>query len=203
MVEGKRLVLASASEARARLLNAAGLTFDICKSTVDEDAIRMALGLDGLQPVPDDLAEVLAQTKAQDVSKRETGAFVIGADQVLAVGGEIFTKPGTLEEARDTLFALRGQTHALHSGVCVARDGEILWSHVETAHMTMRSFSPEFVGRYFSEAPASIVESVGAYHYEGLGLHLFDKVVGDYTTVLGLPMMALLDWLRKADVVVT
>lgn len=201
--QGARLVLASASASRQKLLEAAGLSFEVMPANVDEDAIRQALTFDGDQIAPEDLAEVLARAKAEDVSKRVNDAWVIGGDQILAVGDELHTKASNKEEAQEKLLGLRGKTHALHSAVVVAKAGETAWAHVETARMTVRDFSPEFLGNYFSAATDAVLGSVGCYHYEGVGIHLFDKVDGDFSTILGMPMLPLLAHLREQGVVLS
>lgn len=193
------LVLASGSVSRAGMLRAAGLEFVIEPAAVDEPAVRAALERGG-ETLPADVAEVLARAKAEEVSARRPAALVIGADQVLAADGDIFRKPATMDEARSTLLALQGATHQLHTAVSVARAGAAHWTHAETVHMTMRELTPEFVGRYLAETGETALQSVGAYQLEGLGVHLFEKVEGDYFTVLGLPLLPLLAFLRGEGV---
>lgn len=190
------IVLASASPTRQRLLTAAGIPFKAIAACVDEAVIRETLTADGAEVDPADLAEVLARAKAEDVSARHPGSLVIGADQVLSCGGELFTKPGTMDRARDTLLALRGRAHQLHTAVVIAEDGETEWVHVETADLWMRNFSPAFVGRYLAETDDDILGSVGAYQIEGRGIQLFEQIEGDYFAILGLPMLPLLRELR-------
>jgi septum formation protein len=146
---------------------------------------------------PQDVAEVLARAKAEAVSDLAHGAFVIGADQVLALGDEIFAKPDSMEGAREQLLALSGKMHRLLSSVALARDGEVLFAHTEDAALTMRKLSPEFIGRYLAAAGDEILSSVGAYQLEGLGIELFEKIDGDYFSILGLPLLPLLDALRR------
>ena len=190
------LILASESKIRAKLLEAAGLAFIVEPPGLDESAMRQAVsGEDALQP--QDVAEVLARAKAEAVSDLAHGAFVIGADQVLALGDEIFAKPDSMESAREQLRALSGKTHKLQSSVALARDGEILFAHTEEASLTMRKLSPEFIGRYLAAAGEEVLSSVGAYQLEGLGIELFDKIEGDYFSILGLPLLPLLDALRR------
>jgi len=126
---------------------------------------------------------------------------VIGADQLLELDGRIFEKPADMEAARQTLLALRGKTHQLHACVAVARGGDAIWSHSASAYMTMRDFSPGFVGRYLAEAGEQVLTSVGAYQLESLGVHLFEAIEGDYFTILGLPLLPLLDFLRREGAV--
>ena len=190
------LILASGSKIRAKLLEAAGLAFIVEPPGLDESAMRQAVsGEDALQP--QDVAEVLARAKAEAVSDLAHGAFVIGADQVLALGDEIFAKPDSMESARAQLRALSGNTHKLQSSVALAREGEILFAHTEEASLTMRKLSPEFIGRYLAAAGEEVLSSVGAYQLEGLGIELFDKIEGDYFSILGLPLLPLLDALRR------
>ncbi|GGF06457.1 Maf-like protein [Stappia taiwanensis] len=188
------LVLASGSQIRAELLQNAGLTFDIDPARVDERAIEAPLLESDFSP--EDIAQVLAEAKAQEVSERRPGALVIGADQVLDFEGERLTKPADMEAARRQLLAMSGKTHALHSAVAIARDGQTLWRNVGTVRLTMRPFGPEFVGRYLAGVGEVALTSVGAYQLEGPGIQLFSAIDGDYFTVLGLPLLPLLGELR-------
>ncbi|MGI9405586.1 MAG: Maf family protein, partial [Hyphomicrobiaceae bacterium] len=147
--DGQRLVLASGSASRRVLLENAGLIFDVQPAVFDEVAARKAL--DGSGATPGDVAEVLARGKAEEVSAANGDALVIGGDQILALGDEIFEKPDDMEGARRTLLKLRGQTHTLHCAVCLTKGSETVWSHVDTAHMTMRDFSPEWLGQHLAE----------------------------------------------------
>lgn len=196
-----RLILASASAVRAQLLRAAGLSFSVEPSTLDEAAMREAMRADEGEVDPQDVAELLARAKAEDVSARNPGATVIAADQVLALDGRIFTKPETIEAARAQLLDLRGKTHLLHSAVVVAQDGTVDWVRVETAEITMRAFSATFLGRYMAMAGPQVLASVGCYQLEGPGIQLIERISGDYFTVLGLPMFALLGELRDRGMV--
>ncbi len=189
------LVLGSGSASRAALLKAAGIDFEIDPAGIDESAIRKLVTRDR-GAVAGAVADVLARAKAETVSERQPGALVIGSDQVLALEDQIFEKPQTQEEARHTLLKLQGRTHQLHSAVALAREGEVIWAHMESAHLTMRALSPEFIGQYLADAGDMVQQSVGAYQLEGLGVHLFEKIEGDYFTILGLPLLALLTRLR-------
>jgi septum formation protein len=189
------LILGSGSVSRLALLEAAGLEFETDPAGIDESAIRKVVTKDR-GALPSDIADVLARAKAETVSERNPGALVIGADQVLACGEELFEKPQTMAGARRTLLALQGKTHQLHSSVALAREGSVHWAHTETAHLTMRELSPEQIGQYLGLAGEKVLTSVGAYQLEGLGVHLFEEIKGDYFTILGLPMLALLKQLR-------
>jgi septum formation protein len=199
----QQLILASASKARSKLLAGAGLSFGIEPSRVDEAAIRQALlGKDG-EIAPEDLAEVLARAKAQDVSERNPGAVVIGGDQVLAIGDRVFEKSASADDARSQLLELRGRTHMLCSAVVIAEDGEVTWSHVDTAHVTFRNFTPAFVGQYMAMAGPAVFESVGCYQLEGPGVQLIETLSGCAFTVLGMPLLALLAELRQRGIIAT
>ncbi|MCB1509387.1 MAG: Maf family protein [Hyphomicrobiaceae bacterium] len=197
----EKLILASASPARAAMLTAAGLSFEIVPSTLDEDAMRSAMQVEDGEVEPQDVAEVLARAKAEEVSARNPGVTVIAADQVLALGDRIFSKADSMEAARAQLLDLRGKTHLLHSAVALARDGAVDWVRVETAEVTMRSFTATFLGRYMAMAGPKVLASVGGYHLEGPGVQLIERVSGDYFTVLGLPMFALLEELRNRNII--
>ena len=189
------LILGSGSASRAALLSACGLDFEIDPAGIDESAIRKLVTRDRGASAAD-VADVLARAKAETVSERQPGALVIGSDQVLALGDQLFEKPQTNEDARHTLLSLQGKTHQLHSAVALARDGNVHWAHMETAHLTMRPMSPEYIGQYLAEAGDRVRQSVGAYQLEGLGVHLFENIEGDYFTILELPLLALLAQLR-------
>lgn len=192
----ENLVLASSSQSRAAMLRDAGLAFEVVPAEVDEAAIRDVLQKEGDMP-PADVAEVLARAKAEAVSAAHPGAVVIAADQILALDETIFEKPDSMEDARKTLLALRGKTHQLHSAVVLASAGQVTWVHTQSASLTMRDLSAEDVGRYLAAAGEDILSSVGCYQLEALGVHLFEKIDGDYFTILGLPLLALLGQLRE------
>ena len=190
------LILASSSKVRARLLEAAGLAFSIQSPGLDEHAMRQAVGSTGALS-PQDIAEVLARAKAEAVSELMRDAFVIGADQVLAFGDRILAKPDNMEAARKELLDLSGKSHSLHSAVALARNGVTAWAHSETSTLLMRTLTPQFIGRYLAAAGEEVLSSVGAYQLEGLGIQLFEKIDGDYFSILGLPLLPLLDALRR------
>jgi len=191
-----KLVLASASKSRCQLLENAGFSFDIVPAEVDEQAIRdTLLQSDGVEP--GDVAEVLARAKAEAVSAALPDRLVIGADQILGLDGKIFEKPRNMDDARQTLLDLRGKTHALHSSVCVAQAGRVVWHHGDAAYLTLWNLTPEFIGRYLSQAGEAVCQSVGAYQLEGVGVQLFERIEGDYFTILGLPLVPLVAYLRE------
>jgi septum formation protein len=194
------LILASESKARARLLQAAGLAFIAEPPGLDEAAMRQAVSGEEML-APHDVAEVLARAKAEAVSDLARQAYVIGADQVLALGDTILSKPPTMEDARRQLLDLSGKTHTLHTAVAVATGGETIWAEATVATLTMRKLSPQFIGRYLAAAGDQVLASVGAYQLEGLGVQLFEKIDGDYFSILGLPLIPLLDTLRREGVI--
>jgi septum formation protein len=187
-----QIVLASASRARREVLAAAG---------VDEPAIRKEILARGGTFDAGAIAQVLARAKAENVSSRHEGALIIGADQVLALGEELLTKPKDVADARVALSKLRGKTHELHSAVAFAMAGAIAWSHVATARLTMRAFSDAFLDDYLVRAGDRITKSVGAYELEGLGVQLFERIEGDYFTILGLPLLPVLNELRERGMI--
>jgi septum formation protein len=194
------LILASESKSRARLLEAAGLAFIVEPPGLDEATMRQAVSGEKLLS-PHDVAEVLARAKAEAVSDLARMDYVIGADQVLALGDMILSKPASMEDARRQLLDLRGKMHTLHTAVAVATEGETIWAETTVASLTMRKLTPEFIGRYLAAAGDEVLASVGAYQLEGLGVQLFDKIDGDYFSVLGLPLIPLLDTLRREGVI--
>lgn len=194
-----RLVLASTSPFRQALLKNAGLTFDAQPSGIDERTVEAPLVDGGVGP--QDIALVLAEAKAMAVSEDETDALVIGADQTLSLGDDLLHKPADMEAARRHLLKLSGRTHQLNSAVVLARAGETIWRHVESADMTMRSLDPGFIGRYLSRVGDTALQSVGAYQLEGEGVQLFEQIKGDYFTVIGLPMLPLLAELRRLEAI--
>ena len=194
------LILASGSKSRARVLEAAGLAFIVEPPGLDEAVMRQAVGGKGSLS-PHDVAEVLARAKAEAVSDLAPKAYVIGGDQVLALGNTIFSKPDSMEAARRQLLDLSGKTHTLHTAVAVATNGETIWAETTIATLTMRKLSPEFIGRYLAAAGDEVLSSVGAYQLEALGVQLFEKIDGDYFSILGLPLIPLLDTLRREGVI--
>jgi len=194
-----RLLLASASPTRRRLLEQAGLEFSAEAAPIDEDEAKLALEGEGADGPA--LAEALAELKAVAVARRHPGAFVIGADQVLDCEGRRYDKPRDEAAARAQLMALRGRTHQLISALVVVRDGQRLWHHIDRATLTMRPFSPAFLDEYLARSMPGILGSVGAYQLEARGAQLFSRIEGDYFTILGLPLLPLLDFLRPHGLV--
>lgn len=190
------LILASASRGRRNLLAAAGLTFDVVPADIDELTIRQTLLADDARIDPVDIAEVLARAKAEAVSRDHPDRLVIGSDQVLARDARLYGKPADLDEARVMLMSLRGVTHELHTAVALSAGGDTVWAHTETAYLTMRNFSAAFLDGYLAHVGARICGIAGAYEIEGPGVQLFERVEGDYFTIVGLPLLPLLQELR-------
>jgi septum formation protein len=197
----RRLVLASASAHRRKLLEAAGVSFDVVPADIDEGAIKRLL----MAKCADahEIARTLAHEKAKAVGVSLPDAFVVGADQVLACEGQLFDKPGTCPNARMQLERLRGRSHHLHSAVALVQGENVLWQHVENATLAMRAFSDAFLETYLARAGRAILGTVGAYEIEGLGIQLFETISGDTSTIIGLPMLPLLAELRARGIVET
>lgn len=184
------------------MLAAAGVHFTVQAADVDEPAIRARMRKVDANVEPKRIAAVLAAAKAEDVSGKKSGSLIIGADQVLALDRELLSKAPSLAAAREALRKLRGRTHELHSAVAFAENGKITWAYVGTARLTMRDFSDAFLDDYLLRAGDRVGHSVGAYELEGLGVQLFDKIEGDYFTVLGLPLLPVLAELRQRGIIV-
>lgn len=187
------LILASQSAVRKSLLVNAGVAVEPFPADIDERAIQKDSGLTD----PGKIAALLANEKAKFVSAQHPKRYVVGADQTLALGDRLFSKPANRAAAEAQIATLAGQTHELHSAVSVARDGVSLFSHVSVARMTMRGLSKSEVAAYVDEAGDAVLVSVGAYQLEKTGVHLFERIDGDHFTILGLPLLPLLDFLRS------
>lgn len=194
----ERLILASKSAARRAMLEGAAVPFTVHVADVDEDAIKAQLADHDAA----DLAVELARAKALAVSRHHEDAWVLGADQTLAFDGGLVSKAKSLEAARAGLMQMRGRSHQLHSGAALARNGQVVWSGVDTATLTMRDFSDAFLDSYLATEGDALLSCVGSYRLEGMGAQLFDRVEGDYFTVLGLPLWPVLAQLRRAGVLV-
>ncbi|PWJ91372.1 septum formation protein [Mesorhizobium loti] len=190
----EKIILASGSPFRKAMLVSAGVDVEAVPADVDERALEAPLQDSGVSP--EDVALVLAEAKATEVSERKPGALVLGCDQTLSLGDEVFHKPADREGARRHLLALSGKTHQLNSAAVLVRDGKVLWRHVGIASMTMRKLDPAFIGRHLARVGAKALSSVGAYQIEGEGIQLFDKIEGDHFTIVGLPLLPLLAELR-------
>jgi septum formation protein len=188
------LVLASKSTIRHAILRDAGIPVAVEPADIDERAIEQRSAKEDAG----ELAAVLACEKARTVAARFPGRLVLGADQTLALGERRFSKPADRAGARGQLAALRGQTHELHSAVALARGSSVLFEHREVARLTMRSFSDQFLEAYLDAAGAAVTASVGGYQLEKVGIQLFEHIQGDHFTILGLPLVPLLDYLRTA-----
>ena len=187
------LILASQSRARQTLLGNAGIPFEAVPADIDERTVQKNSGLSA----PNEIAGLLAREKALFVSSKNSGRYVVGADQTLALGDRLFSKPSGRAQAAEQLRSLAGSSHELHSAVAVARDGQIMFADVSLARMTMRPLSESEIAGYLDAAGEAVTTSVGAYQLEGLGVHLFERIEGDHFTILGLPLLPLLAFLRS------
>jgi septum formation protein len=201
MADAERLILASGSAARRRMLEAAGLTFAVIPADIDEGSIQALMVSESDCVEAADVAAVLAQEKALAVARAHPDALVIGSDQILALGRRMMAKAANVAEARETLDHLRGRTHELVSAVALAHGDVIVWQAVDSAQLTMRRFSDEFLANYLARGGDAILKSVGCYELEGRGVQLFDRIEGDYFTILGMPLLPLLAELRVRGMV--
>lgn len=188
-----RLILASASRSRQKLLASAGVQVETVPARIDEEAVRASLDVEGAKPR--DVADALAEMKAAKVAERNPDAIVIGSDQVLAFHGRVWAKAGDREAAREQLCQMRGDTHFLISAVVVYHRAEPVWRTIDEVRLTMRNFSDGYLDDYLDRNWDEVRHSVGSYHLEGEGARLFETVEGDYFTVLGLPLLPLLNYL--------
>lgn len=193
--ERQPLILASQSAVRKSLLANAGISVETIPADIDERAIHYSSGLKN----PGEIAALLAEEKAKFISLKHPGRYVVGADQTLALGERLFSKPANRATASAQIATLSGQIHELHSAVSVAKDGAPLFSHVSVARMTMRSLTEREIAAYIEEAGDAVTSSVGAYQLERTGVHLFERIDGDHFTILGLPLLPLLGFLRSRN----
>lgn len=198
-MEIQQIILASASTHRAKLLHAAAIPFKIQKADIDERYVEQPLIDAGAGP--EDIALVLAKTKALSISNEHRNAWVIGCDQTLALDDQLMHKPNTIEQAHQRLLKLSGKTHCLHSAVTLFFDTKPCWEHVETTRITFRDISPEYIGRYTALVGDKILTSVGAYQVEAEGINLIEKIEGDYFSIIGLPILPLLQELRAQKLI--
>jgi septum formation protein len=187
------LILASQSRSRQMLLANSGIDFETVAADIDERAVQESAGMSAAG----DIAALLARAKAVSVSRQKPGRYVVGADQTLALGGRFFNKPSGRAQATEQLRALAGHRHELRSAVAVARDGDVLFAETTHAQMTMRPLGETQIAAYLDQAGEAVTTSVGAYQLEGLGVHLFECIEGDHFTILGLPLLPLLGFLRR------
>lgn len=190
-----KLILASSSPFRRMLMENAGLSFEAHAARIDERTVEAPLENAGAKP--DAVALVLAKAKAEDVSRRFPESLVIGSDQTMSLGDRVFHKPKDMADAANHLQTLSGSTHRLNSAVAIVGDGVVLWEHLSHADLTMRLLTADFIARHLARVGERALASVGAYQLEGEGIQLFEKIEGDYFTILGLPMLPLLQKLRE------
>ena len=193
------IILASNSQFRADLLKNAGIEFTTASASIDERVIEQPLLEANLGPA--DIAQVLAEAKAMDVSTRNPNALIIGCDQTLSMNDNMFHKPADMKQARQHLLVISGKTHQLNSAVAFVYNQQTIWRHLSIANMTMRKLSPEYIGRYLAQAGQSVLSSVGAYQLEGTGVQLFAQIEGDYFTIIGLPLIPTLSELRSLEII--
>ncbi len=192
------IILASGSKIRATILQNAGVKFRVQTSRVDEDEFKESMRAEGLSPM--DQADYLAQMKSEKVSS-QTGGLVLGADQMLSLEGRGFDKPKSREEAFERLKEFSGKTHHLECAAVISENGEAVWRYIARPKLTMRRLSDEFINSYLDQIGDAAFESVGAYQLEGLGVQLFSSIEGDYFSILGLPLLQVLDYLRERSVI--
>lgn len=195
------IILASKSKFRAQLLKNAGVKFTQQTADINEREIEEPLVTANMPPK--DIAEILAIAKAQNVSQLNQTSVVVGSDQLLEFENELLHKVKDMEGARRRLLKFSGKTHRLHTSIAIVKDEEVIWSSVETAEIKFRNLTPEFIGRHLAEAGDDVLQSVGAYQIEGVGVQLFEEIKGDYFTIMGLPLIQLLEQLRRMKLLET
>ncbi len=199
----KKIILASKSSIRSKILEQSGLIFDICPADIDESMIKESLKAEGVSAT--DQAIILAKFKAEKVSMRycDNQTFVIGVDQICLFKDQVLSKSQNVSEAKQVLQQLSGQQHRLITGMVVAVNGNEIWSHHATAEMTMRHLTDNFIDRYLEVIGPDILSSVGNYHIEGIGIQMFAKIVGDWSTIQGLSIVPLINFLREHNIVLS
>lgn len=200
MQNNNRIILASGSAIRAKILDGAGLNYEIITKPVDEAAIKTAM-LAEKSRLPD-IADALAEAKSMRVSRVEAG-LVIGADQIMVMENRLYDKPKSEQEARDRLKDMRGKTHQLIGAVVICENGQPVWRHISKTKLTMREFSDAFLDNYIEAEGEYLTQSVGAYRFEGLGSQLFSHVEGDFFSILGLSLLPVLDYLRSRGAILS
>lgn len=193
MNKQKKIILASQSQARQKLLRNSGVQFESVTPRIDEDSVKLSLISENFRPR--EIADALAEIKAQKISQKFPEDIVLGCDQVLDWDGEIYSKPSNMDEAHAQLKLLRGQTHRLHSAAVICLNAKPIWRIVNTSKMTMRDFSDDFLSEYVDRNWPAIGLSPGAYQIEEEGIQLFSKIDGDYFSILGLPILEVLGYL--------
>ena len=193
-----RLILASGSAIRRQILDGAGLDYEVITRPVDEAAIKDAMLAENSRLR--DIADALAEAKAMRVSRQEAG-LVIGADQIMVMGGQLFDKPKSMEDARARLISMRGEKHELIGAVVICENGAPVWRHMCKTKLWVRDFSDDFLDWYIETEGEALMKSVGAYRFEGPGSQLFEKVEGDFFAILGLDLLPVLDFLRRRGIV--
>jgi len=194
-----KVILASSSSIRAKMLRDAGVKFDVQIPYVDEETILRSLNSEGAKPA--DIADTLAEYKARHISNKNFSSLVIAADQVLVFNGQIYTKPKDMKEARAHINLLKGQGHQLLSAVVIYEDMKPIWRHTGRAQLSMRNFSNAFLDTYLEKVGEDILHCVGCYQLESYGINLFTHIKGDYFTILGLPLLEVLSFLRTRGVI--
>ncbi len=191
------IILASTSKIRGKILSAAGIEFSMLDSELDEEKSKNSL----MELPPRHISLALARLKSEKISRQNLASMTIGTDQVLGFEEQIFNKPVSRADAERQLSMLRNATHTLYSAVSCATAGAEVWSHCSEARLTMRDFTPDFLSSYLDRSPADYLSSVGAYKLEETGIQLFEKIEGDYFTILGLPILPLLGFLRQRGII--
>jgi len=203
MLDLKPVILASGSKTRAQILLRAGISYEIVAPEIDEGIVKRRVRRDQIRINNSDTALILAEQKAVCVSKALPGRFVIGADQILELDGEIINKPTNLEQAKSQLARLSGRSHELISAVSIVYNGTNIWNHVDRARLWIRTLNTEFIDIYLDQIGDAAFTSPGAYQIEGIGIQLFDRMDGNHYTILGMPLLPLLNFLRKKKLVPT